>query len=396
MSELGPQGIILVLTIGAVFLAGLGGCVGAVLGALFSKVRNRMPGSSTLLKAVLFYFVAWLIFQFLIQGTRVLWLALVNLVLSLLWGASFGYLFNRHLHGPTKSRPVMYPSPAVVAVVTAFSAVLLVVGGLVASPIPSFPGFDPSIWVAEWLIIVPPLLLLKRRRMNARNALSLGKLRLRHVLLGLAAGIVSYPILGEAAAVMEDLLGPYPQRLLDEAFQWFPTSWLGMIPWLGGIAVSTGVAEEILFRGFVQNGLRRNWGPAKALIVSSVIFAVLHLDPWRILLTEAFGLIAGYLFLRTNSLYTSMAMHMVTNSISSILTFANYPPPNFEGISWFALLALSGVSTVLILFASNSRIIGREPEAFTSASTQRNYCAKCGTPIVPGSRFCTECGWELV
>jgi membrane protease YdiL (CAAX protease family) len=112
-----------------------------------------------------------------------------------------------------------------------------------------------------------------------------------------------------------------PAWLVRDLLRWYPQNWVELIPWLVGIALIPGIAEETLFRGFVQNGLQQSWSRTRALIMASVLFGVLHLSPWQIPYAILFGFVAGYLFFRTNSIYTTISMHITMNSVSSVSGF---------------------------------------------------------------------------
>ena len=243
-----------------------------------------------------------------------------------------------------------YPTPKVVALVFVICMVLVViVGGWVQ--LSAFPGFLPGLYITEWILILgPPLIFLKRKGMEVKKALGLEGLRFKHVLLGFLGGVGSYFIFMEIMFLMEVILGPYPEEFLKPLMKWFPTSWLEFIPWILGMAFSAGICEETLFRGFIQNGLERSWGPSKALVVASVLFGVFHLDPWRSPPAVFIGLVAGCLLLKTRSLYAAMALHTTTNSIAQILAFINYFPPT-EGIPWIVLLVLSAALVVIAILS---------------------------------------------
>jgi membrane protease YdiL (CAAX protease family) len=134
---------------------------------------------------------------------------------------------------------------------------------------------------------------------------------------------------------MENILGPYPEEFIRPIMESFPKDWWGFIPWIFGIAFSAGICEEILFRGFVQNGLEKSWGSKKALIVSSIIFGIFHLDPWRSPAAILLGLVAGYLLLKTRSLLTPIAFHISTNSVGQILTYLYY---NTSALGMFSVI----------------------------------------------------------
>jgi len=392
ISELNPALVPVALAFAAVFIGLALAGAGALLGLLFSIVKGHIPTGSTRKKAMLFASSLWLVFQLLIRNTSNWQLALISLTLCLLWGASFGYLFERSLHKPIKPLDLSkYPTPRVAAGAIPLSLLIAGIGAVMARTLPAFPGFDPSIWLTEWLLAAAPLVLLSRKGLNVRNALSIGRFRMRHVLIGITAALVTYPIYADVFLLAQSLLGPYPRILEGEFYRWFPASWPEMILWLGGIAVSAGICEEILFRGFVQNGLQRNWSPMAAVAVAGILFGISHLDPWRIPFAIVFGITAGYLFLRTNSLYTTMTFHIMTNSISPILDFINAPVPvSLSEAPWIAISIISVVLTISLLLACKSPLVGENAHA-PLFSVDR-YCTNCGTSIMPNAEFCIECG----
>ena len=69
--------------------------------------------------------------------------------------------------------------------------------------------------------------------------------------------------------------------------------------------------EEVLFRGFLV--------PRIGIVLSALLFALLHLLSYlsisEFIAAFAFGLLAGYAFRRTGSLYPSIAAHMLINIV---------------------------------------------------------------------------------
>lgn len=376
--------------LGGIVLAG----IGMVLGLIFSAVKSYLPAEPTWQKAAIFYLVLWVIFQLLIWciGNTNWLLAAVSLVFCLSWGSSFGFLYERSLNRPVRVPDISkYPTPKVVAYALLLSVLLSGVGDLISLKLPAFPGFDPSIWLAEWSFVVAPILFLKRQRLNLRTALSLGRFRPQHALLGLATAIVFFPITLNVAYLTEKLLGPYPRFLQNVEFRWFPETWPEMILWLGGIAVSAGIAEEVLFRGFMLNGLERNWRPVTAVAISGVVFGLAHGIPWNIPYAILFGLVAGYLFLRTNSLYTTISFHIASNAVAELLGFSkSFSGASISPTTWIVVTITSVLLTIFMLFASRTSLVSRNPT--TPLTRSSRYCAYCGSRTVPSARFCVECG----
>jgi membrane protease YdiL (CAAX protease family) len=225
-----------------------------------------------------------------------------------------------------------YPKPRAIALVVILVIFLIITIGSWVQ-LSEFPGFLSGMYITEWLLILcPPIFFLKKRKMNLKRTLSLEKLRAKHLSIGILCGLVGFFVFSIILVIMENIIGPYPEEFIKPIMEAFPKNWLGFIPWIFGIAFSAGICEEVLFRGFVQNGLEKSWGTKKALIVSSIIFGVFHLDPWRSPAAILLGLVAGYLLLKTRSLLTPIAFHISTNSIGQILTFLNYGASTSEMI----------------------------------------------------------------
>ncbi len=89
-------------------------------------------------------------------------------------------------------------------------------------------------------------------------------------------------------------------------------------PWLlliGGALVAP-VVEEIFFRGFVFAGLREQYGWQRAALVSSVLFALIHLTPTAVIPIFILGYIFAYLYQRSNSIWPAILMHASTNTLA--------------------------------------------------------------------------------
>lgn len=75
------------------------------------------------------------------------------------------------------------------------------------------------------------------------------------------------------------------------------------------------VLEEVLFRGILLSRLRK-LGDGFAVVLSSVIFALMHHDLVSMPGVFLFGLLFGYATILSNSLIPAIAMHFLNNSIA--------------------------------------------------------------------------------
>jgi membrane protease YdiL (CAAX protease family) len=83
------------------------------------------------------------------------------------------------------------------------------------------------------------------------------------------------------------------------------------------------VVEELVFRGVLLSGLARRMHVGWAVLVSAVIFGCVHLPDFRFAWYPVpalilVGLVAGWLRIRTRSLWPSITLHATNNLVAAI------------------------------------------------------------------------------
>jgi membrane protease YdiL (CAAX protease family) len=104
------------------------------------------------------------------------------------------------------------------------------------------------------------------------------------------------------------------------------------------------VLEEALYRGIILEGLLKNYNPTKAIIWSSVLFGLAHLNPWQAISAILLGLLIGWIYWRTNSLIPGIIIHSTNNLIGFVLL--NY---SVELINHTLILVLLLIGALIIL-----------------------------------------------
>lgn len=79
------------------------------------------------------------------------------------------------------------------------------------------------------------------------------------------------------------------------------------------IGLVPAVVEELLFRGVLQRRLVEAWPAGRAVLVTSVLFAVAHLDPQYAILVLPSGAWLGLVAWWSRSTWPAMACHAVNN-----------------------------------------------------------------------------------
>jgi membrane protease YdiL (CAAX protease family) len=74
-----------------------------------------------------------------------------------------------------------------------------------------------------------------------------------------------------------------------------------------------GVAEEFVFRGVLQNELKRYLNPHLAVLLTAMVFSMIHFQFIGFFPRWYLGVMLGYLYLYSGNIYVSMAAHFFNN-----------------------------------------------------------------------------------
>ena len=139
-------------------------------------------------------------------------------------------------------------------------------------------------------------------------------------------------VLGFLCAFTASLVGDSIRRHLGLARQ--PSSLSIYGEGLQGLALAlivgsfvAPVAEEIFFRGYLYAGLRQRWGVGWAMIVSSLLFSLVHFTPAVVVPVFLGGLFFAYVFERTGSVLPCIALHgaMNASAFAGLYLIGRYP-----------------------------------------------------------------------
>ncbi|MCZ6676738.1 MAG: type II CAAX endopeptidase family protein [Candidatus Poribacteria bacterium] len=81
------------------------------------------------------------------------------------------------------------------------------------------------------------------------------------------------------------------------------------------VVIVAPLTEELLFRGLVLRGFLRCYRVPKAVIASSILFALLHLNPWQFIGGTVLGALFAWWFIQTRSLIPCLFGHAVSNAL---------------------------------------------------------------------------------
>ena len=136
-------------------------------------------------------------------------------------------------------------------------------------------------------------------------------------------------------------------------------NWYQLLFSILSVAVVPAVCEELLFRGVVLKALIP-YGRATAILTSAVLFGLMHGNPLQLFYTTLLGVVIGYLYVRTGSLFLCMLTHFVNNGISCLqeywlsLSDRNLAVRLASGLEIF-MICLGAVSIVFLMIKQRKR-----------------------------------------
>ena len=153
-------------------------------------------------------------------------------------------------------------------------------------------------------------------------------------LLGIVAMFTIIPFLGTVTDWNDSIVFPESMRAIEEqmrATQQKSEEIIEMFISQGSlfsslliIAALAAVSEELLFRSVLQKGLMRLFKNVHvAIIVTAFVFSAFHMDFFGFLPRFILGLMLGYMFWMTGSIFPSMLMHFVNNATIVMLHYLN-------------------------------------------------------------------------
>ncbi|MEZ6130750.1 MAG: ABC transporter permease subunit/CPBP intramembrane protease [Planctomycetaceae bacterium] len=140
------------------------------------------------------------------------------------------------------------------------------------------------------------------------------------MLMGIGLAMLAHPISIELSTFMVErgFLPPPPMEALSRVNRLLSSGALPEWMLIAVFAVTPAICEEIAFRGFILSGLARGNRLGMAVIVSSLMFGIVHMIPQQAFNAALLGLILGLLAVHSRSLFPPIAFHLCNNAIATM------------------------------------------------------------------------------
>lgn len=169
--------------------------------------------------------------------------------------------------------------------------------------------------VAELLIAGPVIIYLARKPAGWKSILRLNRISGNIAGLSVLLGLSLLVITDEIQRLIE-IFFPMPADILESITQNLQIDSFRDFILIGtGVVIVAGITEEILFRGFVQKTLEKRKGVTPAVTTASILFALIHINPWWVIQILILAMFLGIIAWRADSILPGIIVHFINNGI---------------------------------------------------------------------------------
>ncbi len=194
-------------------------------------------------------------------------------------------------------------------------------------------GFRLMTMASQFLfILVPTLLFARWGEVNYREIFKLKIPSLVEVVL-VIVGTLSLQNIAQVYLYLQDMIMPIQKLspIFETLRKMIEKTYLILISASSPIefafvalvvAFTPAICEELLFRGLVQYNLSKAGGHKLGFIITGIIFAMYHANPFSFIPLIALGIYFGYLVYKSGSIFLAMLAHFTNNFTAAYFYYA--------------------------------------------------------------------------
>jgi membrane protease YdiL (CAAX protease family) len=166
-----------------------------------------------------------------------------------------------------------------------------------------------------------------------------------------------FEILQSELSNLQQFIIPVPDGFFDDMF---PDSvFLQILT----VALFPAFTEEVFFRGILLRHFCGVYSERKAIILSALLFGLMHLNPWQAMHAFISGIFLGWIYRRYRTIWLCMLLHAYNNILASFIIYPVTILPNPTSYTvlihhplWFVLLGafLFALGLVSLIVTDNS------------------------------------------
>ncbi|MFH1863139.1 MAG: CPBP family intramembrane glutamic endopeptidase, partial [bacterium] len=218
------------------------------------------------------------------------------------------------LHSPEEPTPdsrALYPPPSQTFLILIIAIGISLLLGFLLKDFGKI-----NVVVSELCFIIPALIFLRQKGYNLRRCLRWNSISPPTALLSVLIGVALIVLLDELDRLVA-MVFPMPEEFREILGEFLKLeSWQDYLFMGVGVVLAAAVAEESLFRGFMQVSLEAYQNINRAVLLGALLFALAHFNPWWMMQILILGIFLGYLSWRANSVFPGMIVHALNNGLA--------------------------------------------------------------------------------
>lgn len=206
-------------------------------------------------------------------------------------------------------------------------------------------GIVSNLFLSQGLIFFPTLIFLIISKTNIPEILRFRKIHISSCFMIVLFTYLMMPLITTVNAISmfftENVVATMTNDLLELPFL--------LVFFI--LAIMGPINEELVLRGVIYEGYKKSNGAFLALIMSAVLFGLIHMNLNQAIYAMILGVILILLKEATDSLWGPIIFHMVFNGHSAVLMFlSNALDPDVASVDQSLLVAETEMMLIIICF----------------------------------------------
>jgi membrane protease YdiL (CAAX protease family) len=197
-------------------------------------------------------------------------------------------------------------------------------------------------------IILPVWLLTRRFAMGFRQQLRMARPRVPTTIFVVLATLATVVVV-DHIYIINQQFSPVPEHYTESLRDLRPTdAWTFILTFIG-LCMMVPLAEELVFRGVVQQIFAKNMGAVLGFVLAGIAFGTIHLNPHLLISISFFGVFLGFVFYATGNLTYTIVAHSLFNTIALVQLTA-MPPGQADLPFYLRDVRIFVIATVLLVY----------------------------------------------
>lgn len=205
-----------------------------------------------------------------------------------------------------------------------------------------------TLWISEGIIMIPALLFAVCSKERLRDVAAIHKIRIPTIFLAILYVI----LLGPLVTLCNMVTMLFVDNTATEILSLVLEISIGRMFFFVGLLAP--VCEEIVFRGILYTGFRKNGTPMQAILWTAVLFGLFHMNLNQMVYAAVLGVAFGLLREATGNIWSGIICHISLNSYSVFMYYLQNvlsaeELSEAESVTQEALITAIGVYLIIAL-----------------------------------------------